>query len=125
MILGDEFMSWDCAVWHSNSVKNKEDAEKLYKNLCEGDTSLIGPTQRIQEFYEELTDKHPEIDAVSEDEIDNLDLCPWNSAFDKSEGHIIMSCVFSKAEYVKNLIQELAKKYELSFYEPQNVTFVL
>ena len=125
MSVGDEFMSWDCAVWHSNSVKNKEDAEKLYKNLCEGNTSLIGPTQRIQEFYEELTNKHPEIDDVSEDEIDNLDLCPWSIAFDKSEGHIIMSCVFNSADYINVLIQELAKKYEISFYEPQNMTFNL
>ena len=117
-------MSWDCAVWHSNSVKNKEDAEKLYTKLCEGNTSLIAPTQRIQDFYEELTAKHPEIDDVSEYEIDNLDLCPWSTAFDKSEGHIIMSCVWSRAEYVNVLIQELAKKYELSFYEPQNITFV-
>jgi len=117
-------MSWNCAVWHSNSVKNKEDAEKLYTKLCEGNTSLIGPTQRIQEFYEELTAKHPEIDGLSEYEIDNLDLCPWSIAFDKSEGHIIMSCVLSKAEYVNVLIKELAKKYEVSFYDPQNITFV-
>ena len=118
-------MSWDCAVWHSNSVKNKDDAEILYRKLCEGDTSLIGPTQRIQDFYEELTAKHPEIDDMGEDEIDNLDLCPWSVAFDKSEGHIIMSCVFIKTDYINNLVQELAKKYELSFYEPQNKTFVL
>ena len=125
MIVGDEFMSWDCAVWHSNSVKNKEDAEVLYRKLCEGNTSLIGPTQRIQDFYEELTAKHPEIDDIDEDEVGNLDLCPWSVNFDKSEGHIIMSCAFSKAEYVNALILEVAKKYELSFYEPQNKTFVL
>lgn len=118
-------MSWDCAVWHSNVVKNKEDAGKLYNKLCDGDTSLVGPTQRIQDFYEELTSKHPEIDDVNEDEIDNLDLCPWSITFDKSEGHIIMSCAVNKAEYVSDLIQKLAKKYELSFFEPQNVTFIL
>lgn len=118
-------MSWDCAVWHSNSVKNKEDAETLYIKLCKGDTSLIGPTQRIQDFYEELTAKHPEIDDISEDEIDNLDLCPWSVAFDKSEGHIIMSCAFSRTEYVNALVQALARKYELSFYEPQKKIFTL
>jgi hypothetical protein len=118
-------MSWECAVWHCNNVKNKEDAEKLYNRLCKGDTSLIGPTQRIQDFYEELTAKHPEIDDISEDEISDLDLCPWSSTFDKSEGHIIMSCVISKSEYVSDLIQQLARKHELSFYEPQNITFIL
>ncbi|WP_297429032.1 hypothetical protein [Clostridium sp.] len=118
-------MSWDCAVWHSNSVKNKEDAYALYKKLCNGDTSYIGPTQRIQDFYEELTAKHPEIDDVSEEEVDNLDLCPWSVAFDKSEGHIIMSCVMSKAEYINDLIQKLARKHELSFFEPQKMTFIL
>lgn len=117
-------MSWDCAVWHCNIVKNKEDAEILYKRLCEGDTSLIGPTQKIQDFYEELTAKHPEIDDISEEEIGDLDLCPWSVTFDKSEGHIIMSCVFSKADHVSDLIKELAQKHELSFYEPQNKNFI-
>lgn len=125
MTIGDVAMSWTCAVWHSNSVKSKEDAEKLYEKLCINDTSLIGPTQRIQDFYEELTAKHPEVDDVSEDEINNLDICPWSIAFDKSEGHIIMSCVFSRAEYINGLILELAQKYELSFYDPQNIIFVL
>ena len=118
-------MSWNCAVWHSNYVKNKEDAEKLYLKLCEGDTSLIGPTQRTQEFYEELTAKHPEIDDIDEEETGDLELCPWSVIFDKSEGHIIMSCEFSKAEYVNKLVQEYARKYELSFFEPQNRTFIL
>jgi hypothetical protein len=125
MIVGDKNMRWDCAVWHSNSVKNREDAEMLYIKLCGGNTSLIGPTQRIQDFYEELTAKHPEIDDISEEEIDNVDLCPWSSTFDKSEGHIIMSCIIIKHEYINELVQDLAKKYELSFYEPQNKVFVL
>ena len=125
MSVGDKDMSWYCAVWHCNSVKNKEDAEILYRRLCEGDTSLIGPTQRTQEFYEELTAKHPEIDDISQDEIDNLDLCPWSITFDKSEGHIIMSCILIKAEYINTLVQDLAKKYELSFYEPQEMVFLL
>jgi len=125
MIIGDKIMSWDCAVWHSNSVKNKDDAEILYRKLCDGDTSLIGPTQRIQDFYEELTAKHPEIDDIGEDEIDNSDLCPWSVGFDKSEGHIIMSCILIKTDYINKLVQELAEKYELSFYEPQNKIFVL
>ena len=125
MIVGDRYMSWNCAVWRSNSVKNKEDAEILYRKLCKGDTSLIGPTQRIQDFYEELTAKHPEIDDISEEEFDNIDLCPWSATFDKSEGHIIMSCILIKSEYINNLVQDLAKKYELSFYEPQEMVFLL
>ncbi|WP_026887209.1 hypothetical protein [Clostridium beijerinckii] len=117
-------MSWDCAVWHCNSVKSKEDAANLYKRLCEGDTSLIGPTQKIQDFYEELTANHPEVDDISEEEIGDLDLCPWSVTFDKSEGHIIMSCVLDKADYVSDLVRELAQKHELSFYEPQNTIFI-
>lgn len=35
-----------------------------------------------------------------------------------------MSCVFSKADHVSDLIKELAQKYELSFYEPQNKNFI-
>jgi hypothetical protein len=117
-------MSWNCAVWHCNSVKDKNNAEILYNKLCQGDTSLIGPTQRMQDFYEELTSIHPEIDDINDDEVSDLDLCPWSVIFDKSEGHIIMSCVPSKADYVSDLIRDLAKKHQLSFYEPQDITFI-
>lgn len=117
-------MDWNCAVWHSNYVKNKEEAKKLYEKLCKGDTSLIGPTQRIQDFYEELTNMHPEIDDVSEEDINNYSICPWKCTFDKSEGHIMMSYVDCEAEYIDSLIIKLAQKYELSIYNSKNNNFI-
>ncbi len=63
--------------------------------------------------------KHPEIDDISEDQIDDHDLCPWSIAFDRSEGHIIMCCVWSKADYVAGLLKSLAEKHGLALFDPQ------
>ncbi|WP_218420057.1 hypothetical protein, partial [Alteromonas lipotrueae] len=48
-----------------------------------------------------------------------IELCPWSVAFDKSEGHLIISCVWPKADYVYELVADLAQKHELSIFSPQ------
>ena len=47
------------------------------------------------------------------------DLCPWSIAFDRSEGHIIICCVWSRADYVESLVRDLATKHELDVFDPQ------
>ena len=41
----------------------------------------------------------------------------------KCKGYIIMSTDFGNAEFVNDLVKELAKKHGLSFYEPQNMVY--
>ena len=77
-------------------------------------------TPAVDAFYEELVAKHPEIDDISDDQVDDHDLCPWSIAFDRSGGHIIMSCVWSKADYVSALHKSLATKHGLAHYDPQS-----
>ena len=101
-----------------NKISNNE-ASELYGALCDGDISGVVPNQAIDDFYKELTSKHPEIDDVPDEEIDNIDLCPWSIAFDRSPGHLIVSCVWPKADYVYELVAELARKYGLAIYSPQ------
>jgi hypothetical protein len=74
----------------------------------------------IQAFYDELTAQHPEIDDIPEDQLEDKDLCPWSIAFDKSDGHIIMCCIWPKADYVGELVARLAAKHGLAFYDPQS-----
>ena len=99
-------------------ISNKE-ASDLYIALCEGDTSRVEPNVAIDDFYEELTAKHPEIDDIPEEDIDNIDLCPWSIAFDRSPGHLILSCVWPKADYVYEIVAELACKHGLALFSPQ------
>jgi hypothetical protein len=113
-------MSCDYAVWHTNALLSVTEAAQLYNRLCEGDTSGVVPHPGIDAFYKELTGQHPEINDIQEDQVNNTDLCPWSIAFDRSEGHIIMCCVWPKADYVGELISSLATKHGLTLYDPQS-----
>jgi|SRR5262249_46156017 len=113
-------MSFDLCVWHpQNKIRNKE-ASELYLRLCEGDTSDVAPHPAIGAFYSELIARHPEIDGIPEDRIGDRDYCPWSCKLDYSAGHVIMSCVWSKAEYVHEFVQGLARKHGLALYDPQS-----
>jgi len=113
-------MSCDYSVWHTTSRLNAWQAGELYVRLCEGDTSGVVPHPGIGAFYAELTSQHLEIDDVPEDRVADTDLCPWSVAFDRSDGHLIMCCVWSKADYVGDLVRTLASKHGLAMYDPQS-----
>ena len=113
-------MSYDLAVWHTSRRLTNEEAVKLYHQLCDSVVNGVEPHPGIETFYTELTTKHPELDDVPDDRIDDTDYCPWSIAFDRSPGHIIMPCVWSKAEYVDGLIRTLARKHGLAVFDPQS-----
>ncbi len=113
-------MSWDVAVWHTERELTDEEAAELYVALCDEDTSGVTPSPRVDAFYAELTALHPELDDIPEERIDDHDFCPWSVAHDRSPGHVAMSCVWSKADYVLDLVLRLAKKHELAVYDPQS-----
>jgi hypothetical protein len=88
--------------------------------ISDSDTSGVVSHPAIDAFYAELTAKHPEIDTIPEEKIDDRDYCPWSCKLDHSPGHVIMSCVWPKATYVHQLVQELASKHGLAVYDPQS-----
>jgi len=115
-------MSFDLAVWAQEAVASRDDAETLYLQLC-NDPPLaydrLPSSAGIEAFYQELTSMHPQIDDIPEEEIDNSDLCPWSIAFDRSDKHILMCSVWSKADYVESLVRSLAFKHGLAMFNPQ------
>lgn len=117
-------MSCDYSVWNTAVRLSDKEAGALHIRLCDGDTSGVVPHPGIAAFYAELTAQHPEIDVIPGDEIGDFDLCPWSIAFDRSDGHIIMCCVWPKADYVGTLVSQLAKKHGIAFYDPQSERIV-
>ena len=99
-------MDWYCAVWNSDKVSNEMGAQFLYEKICEGETSLVEDIDRIDEFYDELILKNQKINAS------------------KGKGFVVIGCDSDNAEFFYELVQVLAKKHGLSFYEPQNMTYV-
>ena len=113
-------MSFDLGVWYPGKRITNEEATKLYVSLCDGDSADVVPHPAIDAFYAELTRKHPEIDTIPEEKIDDHDYCPWSCNLDHSPSYVIMSCVWSKATYVHQLVKELARKHGLALYDPQS-----
>jgi hypothetical protein len=113
-------MSCDFGVWFPRQRLNSQEAGALYSRLCEGNFLGVQPHPAVDAFYAELTAKHPELDTVPDDRIDDHDYCPWSCGHDYSSGHVIISCVWSKADYVSRLVHELAGKHGLAVYDPQS-----
>lgn len=99
-------MDWYCAIWNSDKVNNDMGAQILYEKICKNETNLVCDSESIEEFYDEITNKSYLIRA------------------DKGEGYVIISCEFNDAEEISDLVQDLAKKYKLSFYDPQNIYYI-
>ena len=99
-------MDWYCAVWNSDSVSSAVGAQVLYEMICQGDTSLVGDIDLIDEFYEELNSKK------------------FNVEVNRGKGFVIIGCSFEDAEYLNDEIPQLAKAYGLSYFEPQTMTYI-
>ena len=74
--------------------------------LCEGDTSLVGDIDLIDDFYEDLNSKK------------------FNIEINKGKGFLIIGCGFQDAEYLNHVIPQIAKTHGLSYFEPQNMTYI-
>ena len=86
-------MSFDLGVWYPQKRIGNEQARELYVRLCDSDTSGVVPHPAIDTFYAELTAKHPEIDTIPEERIDDHDYCPLElqtGPFTRSRNHVLL-----------------------------------
>ena len=112
-------MSFDLAVWFPERRLSDGEAGRLYNRLCDGKTESISPNPAVDAFYEALTAKHPEIGAVPDRYAGDIDFSPWSIAFDRSSSHLLLSCVWPKADYVAQLVLGLAQELGLAVFDPQ------
>ena len=112
-------MSYDLAVWYPDRRLSDEEALQQYYALCDEDLSGLIPHTSIGDFYLELYKVHPEIDDVPENKLGDFDYTPWSVEHELSDRHLILSCVWSHADYVHDLVLELAKKYRLAVFDTQ------
>lgn len=112
-------MSFDLGVWYSEKALTPKQAGEIYLKLCDGKSDFKGENLRVVAFYDELVKKWPEIDFVPDDKIDDHDYCPWSCAIDRSGMHVLVSCVWSKAQDVAIFVEQLAVRHELLLYNPK------
>lgn len=108
--------SFRLAVWSHGKALSPGDAAKYYAALMAGsfpDTF----SEAVYEFCSDLTRRYPDPDTLSDDQVES---CPWASAPDFSGCHVTMSLLPDRYAEVFPLILELADRYHLICYDPQN-----
>ncbi len=58
----------------------------------------LQPDPNIAGCHRELISRWPEIDSICDQQADDTDVCPWSSALDHSDAHVLISCIWSAAE---------------------------
>ena len=109
-------MSFDLAVLSIEKSISTDKAVEIYRELCDGNYEILRPSDKIDAFYQELTQKFPDIDSYSDDEVDD---CPWSVEIDVSDGAVIMSMVWSRVEELAPYVMELAERHHLACFDPQ------
>lgn len=99
-------MDWYCLVFNSGEVSSNVGANYVYEKICEGDFSLVGDIDIIDNLYDELIG------------------LKFKLEINKGPGFIIIGCDINNAELIGEKIKELCKKHKLSFFEPQNMEYV-
>jgi hypothetical protein len=113
-------MSCDYGVWYSETPLTDKEAAEIYVCLCEQWPFFAGENQAVRAFYDELTKRWPELDAVPEGRVGDTEYCPWSCAISRSGMAVVTSCVWSMADKVGSFLEELAVKHELVFFDPQS-----
>lgn len=116
---GTRAMSFDLGVWYPDRRLTIEEAREFYLRLSEGDVTGVVAHASVDAFYRDLVARHPEIDDIPEERLDDHAFCPWSCAMDRSPGHILLSCVWSQADAVLQLVITLANAHGLVVFDPQ------
>ncbi|RZQ51297.1 hypothetical protein C1E23_20260 [Pseudoalteromonas phenolica] len=109
-------MSHDLGFFSIKQGATTSEVREAYLSSCEGTSPSWPPSDALKSFISALETKYPCIDRLSDDEIDES---PWSCDFDKGDGHIIVSMVFSRASEVGNFVWGLLEQHELIVFDPQ------
>ena len=105
-----------CAVWIDARVLSHKEAEKHYAAMLAGNTAQAF-NGSVYAFLTDLTRRYPEPDELADEEIET---CPWACALEVSGESVIMGLLPHRYAEVFPLIIELADKYGLVCFDPQN-----
>ncbi len=111
-------MSFDLCILTAN-LPDYETALTLYYKLCEGEVPDVAPNRSLDRFNEELSERFPEIDRLSEEEIEDS---PWTNAHDRSNAHILVCIRWDRQLEMAPIVLEIAKRHQLLVLDPQSRT---
>lgn len=109
-------MSHDLGFFSIKPGATTAEVRTAYISSCEGTDPSWPSSKALKSFISALESAYPCLDGLSADEVDES---PWSCGFDKGEGHIIVSMVFSRASEVGHFVWGLLEQYELIVFDPQ------
>ncbi|EGL54887.1 hypothetical protein MAMP_01881 [Methylophaga aminisulfidivorans MP] len=109
-------MSHDLGFFSPKQGATTSEVRAAYLSSCEGENISWPSSGALTSFISALEKEYPCIDTLNDDEVDES---PWSCGFDKEEGHIIVSMVFSRASEVGNFVWGLLERHELIVFDPQ------
>lgn len=109
-------MSFDLAVWYTSEPITTQVAADIYSRLGDEPLADVESHPNINAFLEDLTARYPQIDDCDDDQIDD---CPWSDSFDQSDQHVLLSISYSRVKEMVAVIEELAAKHDLVYFNPQ------
>lgn len=109
-------MSYDISVWNVSRALTKDEIKAVCDGVFsdEGTSSHLSTDSKVKNFITEIEGIYPQIDSYPEADIDS---CPWSCGFDSSEGHVTLSCVWSRSEEISSLVFDLAMRHELAVFD--------
>lgn len=114
-------MSFDLAVWHEPSGITAEQAANRYSQLIEvkpgASTSPTHP--QVEAFYQQLTSHYPELDNLTDDDIDHS---PWSTRLTMTDTAVLMSVSWSGVDEAAPFVRKLADQHGLVVCDPQQDT---
>jgi len=107
-------MTFDLGVWKTNGSLTATEASRVYASFCRGElpVRVVQNSPAVEAFYQDLIEKWPETG--------NADSSPWAAPLHHTASHVLMSCVWSKAEDVCLFVAELAGRHGLVLFDPQS-----
>ena len=95
--------------------------EYFEKLLDPGFTPPADPA--ITALYAELVASHPELDdAFAMGGEEAAERCPWSGPIERSDGHLIVSCVWDRDDEVCAILQDLAERHGLADHDRRSET---
>jgi hypothetical protein len=111
-------MSFDLALFAYYPGITEDDVREAHDAYCMGtQADLARPDPVLTEFVKALEARYPQLDALSDDELDSS---PWSSDFGQGPTHLSLCMAFSRCVEVGEFIAVLLKQFPLVVYDPQS-----
>jgi len=114
----NRIVSWDLAILSNIVPLDADQALSAYWRLCDGEvwSEVLQPDGRIADFVREITARWPDINDVSDDQLDS---CPWSIGLSPSPADVILCMRYDRVDVVAPVCVDTALRLGLNVFDPQ------